>query len=274
MTNDSTSGITSVTINSPIVSINRIANTPKLCGHCLRSYWYFKDQMPDIDPNCAESINSIEHRYPKLRSESKPITFRFQYLGGWQGLIKEYGFSAEFSQQAYNNYRTLYKDAFKWNDALIKKAAEQGYVTLAFGLRLRTPTLVNTVIGSKHLPPQVAADIRTVINAASGQSYCMLSERAGVDMQQRIIAQNLIGVVKPSIHVHDSLFFITKRDPEILKWLNDNLVDAISYQDLPEIRHDELKLTGESTLHMPSWCDSVPVRCNASVDDFTNLLKQ
>ena len=46
-------------------------------GHCLRAYAYFGDQMPDIDPNSVESINSIEKKYKDLRSESKAPTFAF-----------------------------------------------------------------------------------------------------------------------------------------------------------------------------------------------------
>lgn len=44
-------------------------------GHCLRAYAYFGEQMPDIDPNCVISINSIENLYADLRQLSKAPTF-------------------------------------------------------------------------------------------------------------------------------------------------------------------------------------------------------
>ena len=43
-------------------------------GHCFRTYYYWKDQMPDI-VDTVESINSIADKYPDLRSKSKAPTF-------------------------------------------------------------------------------------------------------------------------------------------------------------------------------------------------------
>ena len=44
-------------------------------GHSLRAYYYFRDAMPDIDPNSVESINSIADVYPDFRQQSKAPTF-------------------------------------------------------------------------------------------------------------------------------------------------------------------------------------------------------
>ena len=57
-------------------------------GHCMRSYSYFKEQMPDITAELeavrgnpdfdrleVEIINSIDERYGKLRKKSKAPTF-------------------------------------------------------------------------------------------------------------------------------------------------------------------------------------------------------
>ena len=61
--------------SSDEVSIVQAENTLGYDGHCLRAYSYFGDQMPDIDPNSVESINSISVKYPKERQESKSPTF-------------------------------------------------------------------------------------------------------------------------------------------------------------------------------------------------------
>lgn len=61
-------------------------------GHCLRSFYYFKDKMPDIAKSIAEIktnskdstsytenrvrlINSIKEKHKDLRQASKPVTF-------------------------------------------------------------------------------------------------------------------------------------------------------------------------------------------------------
>ena len=43
-------------------------------GHCFRTFYYWKDQMPDI-VDTVESINSIADKYPDLRSKSKAPSF-------------------------------------------------------------------------------------------------------------------------------------------------------------------------------------------------------
>lgn len=61
--------------SSDDLSIVRVENTQGFDGHCLRAYAYFGDRMPDIDPNSAESINSIKDKYPNERQLSKAPTF-------------------------------------------------------------------------------------------------------------------------------------------------------------------------------------------------------
>ena len=44
-------------------------------GHCLRAYYYFGDQMVNINLDDPKSINSIATLYAELRQESKAPTF-------------------------------------------------------------------------------------------------------------------------------------------------------------------------------------------------------
>ena len=44
-------------------SIRRAGNTDGYEGHCLRAYAYFGEDMPDINGDSVESINSIEIAY-------------------------------------------------------------------------------------------------------------------------------------------------------------------------------------------------------------------
>lgn len=57
------------------IEIKKVGTTDGYDGHCLRAYAYFGHNMPDIDPNSVESINSIEEKYPKERQDSKAPTF-------------------------------------------------------------------------------------------------------------------------------------------------------------------------------------------------------
>ena len=44
-------------------------------GHSLRTYAYFSEEMPDINPDSVESINSIQTLYKEARQKSKAPTF-------------------------------------------------------------------------------------------------------------------------------------------------------------------------------------------------------
>lgn len=65
------------TINIPAgadVSIKVAGQTEGYDGHCFRTFYYWKDRMPDI-VDTVESINSIADKYPDLRSKSKAPSF-------------------------------------------------------------------------------------------------------------------------------------------------------------------------------------------------------
>lgn len=58
-----------------ITSVAKAGRTEGYDAHCLRAYAYFGEQMPDIDPNSVDSINSIAKKYKKERQEGKTPTF-------------------------------------------------------------------------------------------------------------------------------------------------------------------------------------------------------
>ena len=57
------------------VSIKQVGSTDGYDGHCLRAYAYFGEDMPDINGDSVESINSIEIAYKDFRQDSKAPTF-------------------------------------------------------------------------------------------------------------------------------------------------------------------------------------------------------
>jgi len=120
-------------------------------GHCLRAYSYFGAQMPDIG-NTVSEINSIATRYPVLRQNSKAPTFLLTYGGTFHGLMNNVGLDKESAQAIELNYHELYKVSDDWVADKINKASSDGYITCAFGLRVRTPILKQTVLGAKTYP--------------------------------------------------------------------------------------------------------------------------
>lgn len=238
--------------SSDTVSIIQVENTEGYDGHCLRAYSYFKDQMPLIKSDSVEGINSIEKLYPDLRQESKAPTFALTYGGTFKTLMRNLGWTKEKSVEIESRFKQLYKVSVEWVADKIKKASVDGYVTGAFGLRLRTPILSRTVLGSRATPFEAEAEARTAGNML-GQSYCMLNSRAANEFMEKVRTSEYKHDILPCAQIHDASYYLIKADVKILKYVNDNLVKAAYWQELPEIQHPEVTLGGTLGVFYPSW---------------------
>lgn len=242
-------------------------------GHSFRAVSYWPDQFHDIDSTDPIQVNAIaktEHG-SKLRQKSKGPTFALTYQGTWSTLVRNNGFSDEEAKAIEANYHKMYAISTEWTKAKLDQAAIDGYVTLAFGLRLRTPILHKTILGSKFTPAQAAAEARTAGNAISGQSYGTLNSRAGIEFQERCMASKFRNDIRPCAHIHDSQYFLVRNTIETVKWVNDNLVECISWQELPEIQHDKVKLIGELDIFYPSWKDGITLPNDISAKEIYDI---
>lgn len=220
-------------------------------GHCLRAYAYFKDEMPDIVLT-VESINSIAKKYPDIRQRSKAPTFLLTYGGTFHGLIHNVGLEEDEAKAIEANYHEMYKVSDAWVKAKIDKASKDGYVTTAFGLRVRTPTLKMSLMNTRITPYEAEAEARTAGNAL-GQSYGLLNNRAGIDLQQRLLQSEYRYDVLPVAHIHDAQYFLVRDDIDVISYLNKNLVECMEWQRLPEITHPDVGLGGELSVFHPTW---------------------
>jgi DNA polymerase-1 len=222
-------------------------------GHCLRAYTYFKDLMPDIDPNSVQSINSIETKYPKLRQGSKGPTFLLTYMGTWRGLTKTFGFSKMEAMDIEDQYHELYKVSDDWVMSELEVASHTGYVNLAFGLRLRTPLLTRVVFSSeKSMPFQAHQEMKTAGNAL-GQSYGLLNSHSANLFMDRVWNSPYKHMVLPCMQVHDSQYYMVRNTLDCLKWVNDNLIECMEWNKLAPIQHPTVKLGATLEFYHESW---------------------
>lgn len=232
-------------------------------GHCLRAYSYFSEQMPDIDPTSVDSINSIADLYKDLRQDSKTPTFLLTYGGTWIGMIAKCGFPETVAKQIEARYHELYKESDDWVAARIQEATRTGYVTCAFGLRVRTPLLHQVVRGTRATPYEAEAEARTAGNAL-GQSWCLLNSRASVEFMAKVRASKFRNLIRPIAHIHDAQYYLIPDDIEVLLFVNEHLVKAVQWQDHPAIAHDAVKLGGELSIFWPSWAKEIDLPNEAS----------
>lgn len=251
---------------SKIRSIKRVGNTDGYDGHSLRAYAYWGDQMPDIDPNSVVSINSIQDKYKPFRQDSKAPTFALTYQGTYKTLMTNCGFSEEKARSVEAKYHELYFVSDQWVAAKLDQATKDGYVTIAFGLRLRTPLLHQVIRGTSKTPHQAEAEGRTAGNAL-GQSYCLLNSRAGVEFNGKVRKSAFRLDIKPSAQIHDAQYFLIRDDINAIKYANDNLVKAVQWQELPDIVHDEVKLGGKLGIFYPTWKTEITLPNGANEEE-------
>lgn len=244
-------------------------------GHCLRAYAYFSEKMPDIDGNSVESINSIADHpvYKKYRQDSKAPTFALTYQGTWFTLVQNCGISKDEAKSIEANYHTLYVVSDNWVQDKLKQAAIDGYVTVAFGLKVRTPRIAQCIWGSSTMPYEAKAEGRTAGNAL-GQSYGLLNNRAAVSYQTEYWNSPYRTSILPSCHIHDAQYFLLKQDINVIHYHNDRLPFHMSWQELEEIKHDEVKISGDVELFYPSWEHKLALPAHADKNTILTLIKE
>lgn len=255
-----------------IQSVKKVGSSTGYDGHSLRAYAYFGEQMPDIE-DTVESINSIQHKYKSLRSDSKAPTFLLTYGGTYMGLMKNCGFPEEKAKLTEKRYHDLYVVSDMWVQAKLDEAAKTGYVTAAFGLRVRTPLLAQVLRGTCKTPYEAEAEGRTAGNAL-GQSWCLLNNRAGSEFMRKVRASEFRLDIRPSIHIHDAQYFMIRDNMDTLQFTNKHLVEAVNWQDHPDIAHPEVGLGGELSLFYPTWANEIEIPNHATPEEVHQIIQK
>lgn len=239
-------------------------------SHSMNCQNYWAEDMPDINPNSVKSINSIKTKYKVFRQKSKAVSFALQYGGTYMTLMNNSGFSEDEAKRIETRYHKLYKVADTWVQNLIEEAKNIGYIPLAFGGRIRTPLLAKTVGKGKSTPFAVKAEGRSAGNAAT-QSYCILTMRAFNEFMERVWKSPYKYSILPSGTVHDSIYLVIHDSAEILKWVNDNLIDCMAWQELDELKHPTVKISSSLEVYWPSWAHTIEIPNKASKNEIKSI---
>lgn len=205
----------------------------------------------------ALQINSIGKKYKDFRNASKPVTFAMAYGGTPYTLKKNCGFTDEEAQEIADRYHLLYKESDQWISDKLDDCCRDGYATVAFGLRVRTPVLAKSILNTNVTARISSSEARSVGNAISGQSYGLLNNRAAVAFMNKVWASEYKYDIFPACLIHDAIYLVIRDDLSVLKWVNDNLVEEMEWQELPEIAHDQVKLGAELALFHPDWSNEI-----------------
>ena len=251
--------------------------TDGYCGHSLRAAYYYKDELLaegiDIDVNDPKSVNQLKKTDHWARQLSKAPTFLMTYGGTYHGMMNNLGWEMEKAKTIEANYHMLYKESDDYVQARLQQASKDGYVEVAFGLRVRTPLLKQVVFGSSRMPFAAAAEGRTAGNAL-GQSYGLLNNRAANAFMDKVRASKYRLDIKPVSLIHDAIYILIRDDIEVVEWANRELVLAMQWQDLPEIAHPTVKLGSALDIFWPTWANAVTLPNNADQTTILSICKQ
>lgn len=253
-------------------------------GHSFRAYYYFPDLVPEVAKKVeaaktteerVAAINMIKTLYDDVRSDSKEPTFLLQYLGTAYGLRLNCGFSMEKALSIEKNYHTLYEVSDEWLQSRLEEGADQGYVEVAYGMRIYCPAVSKSVLNSSYTPRIVQKHIRTIGNGFC-QSYCQMTVDAGTRFLERVYAEGLQDDVYMACTIHDALYPIWRDSLELTHWVNTNLVECMEdISDLPELQ-GSIPFPADLDIFAPNWSNMVGLPNKgtpAEIDAVLNSLK-
>mgnify|MGYP006423515611 CR=1 FL=1 len=227
-------------------------------GHSLRAFTYWPEKFPDIELT-PESVNRIKDEYPEERQESKGPTFALTYQGTKFTLMNNLGFSEDEAKRIEANYHELYQVSDQWVQSRLDQAARDGYVDVAFGLRVRTPLLYQTLRNKRSTPYQAQAEGRTAGNAM-GQSYGLLTNRAANEFMDKVRNSKYRNDVKIVAQIHDAIYLLIRDSLDVIEWVNQELIKSMEWQELPEIQHDTVKIGAELSIFYPDWSNDITLK--------------
>lgn len=167
-------------------------------------------------------------------------------------MMKNCGFPEDKARSIEKKYHELYVESDAWVANKLNEAAQTGYIVAAFGLRVRTPLLHQVIRGNSKTPYEAEAEGRTAGNAL-GQSWCLLNSRAASEFMGKVRQSEYRLEIRPCAHIHDAQYYLIKDHLDVVAYTNKHLVQAVEWQDHPDIAHDKVKLGGELSIFWPSW---------------------
>ena len=205
------------------------------------------------------------------RAKPPPLLSLESYSGTFVTLMNNCGFSEAKAKMIEARYHELYKVADEWLNGLIENARKIGYIPLAFGGRIRTPILAKS--GKGKLSYTAQKEARSAGNAAT-QSYCALTLRALNEFMERVWASKYKYEILPSATIHDADYFVHRDNLGCVKWLNDNLIDCMAWQEFPEIQHPTIKISSSLEIYWPSWAKKIGVPNDATKNEIFKICKK
>lgn len=237
-----------------------------LDGHSLNSLGYFRHKIIEIldltyndiqdTLNFKALVDNGNKIAESIRQDSKRITFGLAYGAYPPKIAAALKIPLEEAEEIFNNYHNaLYPGVTDYRENyVLKTVKEKGYVHLGLGCRIYSSD------------PET--DIRT-LNNATVQFWSILTLIAINELNYRSKEAGLASDVRVCSSIYDSIYIYVKKDPETIKWLNDNLVQIMTsdYIEGQVIPNEAVGEIGNN------WAEMTRIPNNASITEITDIVK-
>ena len=237
-------------------------------GHCMNSYIYFKDEVEALLPRGEdEPLYDYLKRYHKaveegnkalkaIRQKSKPCTFGLSYGCYPKKLASQAKIPLDEAKGIFDRYHNeLYPDVTAMREKVQEIAVEKGRIHLGLGCFMNTSD------------PE--GEIRTLFNACS-QFWSLLTIFTINKMNHLIDERGLQDDIQIVSTIYDSIYVHIKRDPNLIKWVNDTMIPILTTDFLTDIIvHNEAE--GEVGMN---WYDTVPISNGADIEEITKAIEK
>lgn len=192
-----------------------------------------------------------------LRSNSKKISFGLAYGCFPPKVAASAKIPLPEAEKIFNAYHEeMFPGITRYRENYVLEAAKrQGYIHLGLGFRIYSD--------------QPDRDIRT-LNNGTCQFWSMLSVLSVDKMYQLIDKAGYSKDIFITSSIYDSIYFICRDDPAIIKWLNDNLIPTMT-QDF--MKGQILKNSAEMEIGL-DWDALHAVPNGASLDQIKEIRKE
>lgn len=238
-----------------------ILTDPTLDSHCYNAMGYFPDEVSKIiggEGTFKEKVRRFKIgvdegnlELKELRQKSKPHTFGLAY-----GKFPDEHKGGAITQKIFDNYHdVLYPGVTRFREGyVLKTARSQGYIHLGLGCRIYTDNADN--------------DIRTLNNSCS-QFWSVLTLIAVNELNCRIEESGLEDKIKICATIYDSIYAYIVKDPDVIKWYNDNVYE-IGKKDFLERQPVSNTLTCGIGRN---WAEEISIPVNASSLEIREILE-
>jgi hypothetical protein len=238
-----------------------------LDGHSLSACYYFKERVEalvglfDNFKNASRLLKALvdkKHAEAKqVRQDSKPVSFGLAYGAFPPKVSQAIRCLLEEAERIFDVYhQELFPGITEYREEYVLKTAQtQGYIHLGLGCRMYTSN-----------PDK---EIRSISNATV-QFWSILTLIAVNELNHRIREAGLEDRMDIQSTIYDSIYVDVDNDPEVIKWLNDNIIEVMCVQYLEDEQiHNEAE--GEIG---KNWGELTAVPNNATVEEISTILEE